>query len=67
MDDMNTENPMPDCCFECPYFKDAVYGKCEMHEIWYGIEDRQWIQKQRPTWCPLEIESTEKPTENPLF
>lgn len=54
MDDMNTENPLPDCCFECPYFKDSVYGECELQEIWYGLEDRQWIRKQRPNWCPLE-------------
>ena len=62
-----TRKAIPENCFECSYFKNAVYGKCEIKEIWYGIEDWALVRKQRPTWCPLETESTEKPTENPLF
>lgn len=54
---------MPERCFDCPYFKYAVYGKCELKEIWYGIEDRQLVMEQRPNWCPLEAQE-QQPSES---
>lgn len=48
--------PMPKRCAECPYFNDAIYGKCQVKDTWFGAEDSEWVHKERPNWCPMNNE-----------
>ena len=46
--------PMPERCTKCPCYDDALYGKCNVKDIWLGAEDGAWFNETRPNWCPLK-------------
>ena len=60
---MTEKIELPECCSDCQFFHEAVYGKCDRKDVWFGAEDLEWISKTTPNWCPLKDQNGKEKAE----